>query len=164
MIQENFIFFITRTTWVRFGGGNKMFRQGNIEKKLPGYTLGGVGMCHWYGDQKAYLSSFLRGSYLKEDKDLILFCKTENIFVLSSNGLGRQNSNVMSSPLIHGIHEKLLLYIVWKITVLTQKCNSLAQIGKYSEDAIKQNISCPTISLKDSNKWKWLLIVLLSVM
>lgn len=45
MIHENLFFFITRISWVRFGGGNKMFRQGNIEKKLPGYTLGGVGMC-----------------------------------------------------------------------------------------------------------------------
>lgn len=164
MIHENLFFFITRISWVRFGGGNKMFRQGNIEKKLPGYTLGGVGMCDWYGDQKAYLSSLLRESYLKENEDVILFCKTENIFVLSSNGLGRQNSSVNSSPLMHGIHEKLLLYIVWKLTALTQKCSSLAQIGKDSEDTIKQNISCPTISVKDSNKWKWLLIVLLSVM
>lgn len=34
----------------------------------------------------------------------------------------------------------------------------LVQIGKFYEEAIKQNISYPTISLKNSHKRKWLLI------
>lgn len=149
--------FITSTTGRRFRRGNGRLGQGNSGKNHP--HLHWVGLYMWvtwgWGSMLVLCGEALwkRGWRLSS-----VPLDSKNIVLLSRMWLGRQYSSVILSPLMPGIHEKLLLYCVWKIAVCTQKCHSLAPPGKCYEDTIKQIKSQPSISLKNSNKWKWLLI------